>query len=135
MTAPHSTNPTTSIPVTDGDRVDFVEMDQKVSIPDEPQGKVDAVEANPNATAPVVGPQGPAPSHPDLVFRRYNGLTPYLNNPNGGEGVCAYVVDSGVDVTHPVRRPLDARFSHASRAARVNRTNLKAGIRRSSAHG
>ncbi|KAH0598289.1 hypothetical protein MHUMG1_03586 [Metarhizium humberi] len=81
--------------------VDFVEMDQKVSLPDEPQGKVDAVEANPNATAPVVGPQGPVPSHPDQVFRRYNGLTQYLNNPNGGEGVCAYVVDSGVDVTHP----------------------------------
>ncbi|KID60942.1 Cuticle-degrading protease [Metarhizium brunneum] len=81
--------------------VDFVEMDQKVSLPDEPQGKVDAVEADPNATAPVVGPQSPVPSHPDQVFRRYNGLTQYLNNPNGGEGVCAYVVDSGVDVTHP----------------------------------
>ncbi|KJK74959.1 hypothetical protein H634G_09793 [Metarhizium anisopliae BRIP 53293] len=87
--------------VTDGDQVDFVEMDQKVSLPDEPQGKADALEADPNVTAPVVGPQSPVPSHPDQVFRRYNGLTPYLNNPTGGEGVCAYVVDSGVDVTHP----------------------------------
>lgn len=118
MAAPHSTNPTTIILITDGDQVDFVEMDQKVSLPDEPQGKVDAVEADPNATAPVVGPQGPVPSHPDQVFRRYSALTPYLNNPTGGEGVYAHVVDSGVDVTHPVRRPLDARFSHASRAAR-----------------
>lgn len=104
MAAPHSTNPTASILVTDGDQVDFVEMDQKVSLPDEPQGKADALEADPNVTAPVVGPQSPVPSHPDQVFRRYNGLTPYLNNPTGGEGVCAYVVDSGVDVTHPVRR-------------------------------
>ncbi|KAG8411921.1 hypothetical protein J3458_015215 [Metarhizium acridum] len=83
------------------DKVDFVEMDQKVPLPDEPQGKVEAVEPDPKATAPVVGPQDQVPSHPDQVFRRDTAFTPYINNPTGGQGVCAYVVDTGVDASHP----------------------------------
>jgi hypothetical protein len=37
------------------------------------------------------------------ISSRTRGATSYFHEPLGGTGACAYVLDTGVDVTHPVR--------------------------------
>ncbi len=60
--------------------------------------------------------QPSAPWNLARISHRANGATSYVYDSSGGAGTCSYIIDTGIDPSHPVRPYLPPLLASSSKS-------------------